>query len=61
MTHRTVARGVGWGVLFVALLLTLAACKPKLLVALMVEKVEARGSGRHFAEKIKVLFRGFAK
>ncbi|MCP1311432.1 penicillin-binding transpeptidase domain-containing protein [Paenibacillus tyrfis] len=35
--------------------------KPKLLVALMVEKVEARGGSRHLAEKIKVLFQGFAK
>ncbi len=34
--------------------------KPKLLVALMVEKVEARGGSSHLAEKIKVLFRGFA-
>ncbi|MCP3774444.1 hypothetical protein NLX71_14180 [Paenibacillus sp. MZ04-78.2] len=61
MTHRTVARGAGWSVLFVALLLTLAACKSKLLVALLVETVEVRGGGRHLAEKIKVLFRGFAK
>ncbi|MFB0841371.1 penicillin-binding transpeptidase domain-containing protein [Paenibacillus oleatilyticus] len=35
--------------------------KPKLLVALMVEKVEARGGSHHLAGAIKALFRGFAK
>uniref|UniRef100_UPI000248E005 penicillin-binding transpeptidase domain-containing protein n=1 Tax=Paenibacillus elgii TaxID=189691 RepID=UPI000248E005 len=35
--------------------------KPKLLVALMVEKVEARGGSHHLAGTIKALFRGFAK